>query len=198
MNRSIPAAAFLALAACNSEPAQNAQAANATLNAAETAVNTVDALEDQPPAPAPKNAAAGEAGQDEYSWTLFRSGGASGFPVLIYGARSNDEVVINFQCRKPGEVTVIQLRDALGEARDGPIVLQSGGQRLRLEVTLGPDGGDGNTPAAAMLAAGHPLLQAFRSTGALSVANGNRSRSADAVDAAEKATIERFFADCAG
>ena len=118
--------------------------------------------------------------------------------MLVYGARGSDETVINLQCREPSRVTLLQMRDALGEGRDGPITLASGDQRSTFEVTLGPDSGDGQTPAAAPVALDHPVLKAFRNTGRLAVVSGDQVRAADAINEVEKATIGRFFDGCAG
>ena len=183
---------------CSREVPDSPEAANETQEAAEVASNAGNVLEEEPLPPVPINTAAGEAGRDEWTWTHFRSGGADGFPVLVYGARGSDEMVINLQCRERGKITLLQMRGGVGEGRDGPIVLTSGGQRTAFDVTLGPDSGDGHTPAAAPAAFDHPLLAAFRKTGRLAVTSDGRSRAVDAIDDIEKATIARFFESCAG
>lgn len=194
-------AALLGLGACSGGAPENAQIANEALNAAATVANAAETPESQPLPPVATNAAAGEAGQDSYTWTFNPTAGrdpssGASFPNLIYGSRGNDEIVINFQCRQPGIVTLLQLRQGVGESRNEPIQLASGSRQVQLDVTLGPDGADGNTPAVAQLPIDHPLLVELRRTGQLGVTNDGRSRRADAVDAAEKATVERFFASC--
>ena len=182
---------------CSREVPESPEAAEETQEAAEVAANAANVLEEEALPPVPINAAAGEAGLDEWTWTHFRTGGGDGFPVLVYGARGSDEVLINLQCREPGRITLLQMRDGLGEGRDGPIVIASGDQRAVFDVTLGPDSGDGKTPAAAPVPFDHPLLASFRETGRLSVATGDETRAADAIDEVETATIDRFFDSCA-
>ena len=187
------------LSGCGQQPAATAETAiesNVASATAEAPGGNAALPDEAPVAPAPRNPAAGPAGADDYSWIAFRSGGGQGFPVLIYGAGSSDELVINFQCRERGQVTALQMRDSLGISRSEPITLASGRQRLSLDVTLGPDSADGSTSAAAALPPRHPLLQSFRSTGQLTVTTGSRATAANAVADSERSAIESFFKTC--
>lgn len=184
------------LAGCSAEP--TVPVANSANEAAAPSPEAVNAPAEAPLAPIAKDPSAGPAGADDYTWSLLRSGGGAGFPYLLYGTRGSDELVVNFQCREPGKVTVLQVRADSDPDGKEAIRLRSGGRELTLAVTAGKASGDGNVPVTANLPSGDPLLAAFRASGWLQVSSGGRTIAADAIDAAEKATVQQFFVACGG
>lgn len=189
------------LAACSApdpEPEADAPASAAAQGPAAAAEDP-----GMPPEPVPTDAEAGPAGSDSYTWVLHaeqgrQSDGSPRFPFLTYGMRHSDEILVNLQCREPGTVTVLQMRQSADPAARAPIALRSGAQSASLPISAGEPDHDGVFPATATLPVDHPLLASFRSTGRLEAPVGDRDRAADAIDPGERATIGRFFAACAG
>ena len=124
---------------------------------------------------------------DAREWFYAREDGRAS---LLYGTPQSDDVAISMSCSEgAGRVTLAQG----GLRAGGGIDIASGGARDILRGPGQPDELNGGVFMEAQASTDHVVLQAFRRTGTLST-GGSEALTATA---AERASIEQFFAACA-
>ena len=136
-----------------------------------------------PPAPTPPGA---DPAADTREWFYSREDGRAN---LVYGTPQSDDVAITIGCAE-GSGRVALTQGGLGRGQG--IAIASGGLRDVLRGPAQPDELNGGVFMEAETDAAHPLLGAFRRTGALVT-----GRDVLTATPAERGSIEQFFAACA-
>ena len=175
---------------------------------AETPAPVPTPVVEQPPAeetpaeppekPIPQDASKGPSGIDTAMW--FSDTLQNGVKRLMYSARHSDEMAINMQCRTPGLVTALIVRNPGGAPKPPdawPFTLMSGEETVDLEGKIA--GADGEALyIEAELPTASPVLAAMAQTGNASLRDGERTVEMHAVGAEERAAIADFVKACAG
>jgi hypothetical protein len=147
---------------------------------------------EQLPATVPKNAAAGPAGADGYTW-LLNGSDRSSFPSLSYATLNPRETRFDLWCRWRGAVILGRLTDV---NRDGSTLqLSSGAHTLSAPLSRARDPDEG-FPVAGVVPENDPVMRNFGMTGQLTMRLGGSALDMDAVDERERQTVRRFFELC--
>ena len=125
---------------------------------------------------------------DTRQWFYSREGGRAN---LAYGTPQSDDIALSLRCaERSGRVTVDQ-----GGLRPGQgISISSGGRSAVLRGRAQEDQLNGGVYMEAEADLAHPVLDAFRRTGALATRDGAEVLAATP---AEHGQIQQFFAVCA-
>jgi hypothetical protein len=141
----------------------------------------------------PKNVAAGAPGRDEFTWTLHPDEWWN-LPALGYQDLTGERGAIEFWCRYTNGPIYARLPPP---ATKGSTLEMTSG-RERMSVPLVGAGNPGRADRVdAVLPGGGPLFKSFSRTGKLAFQIGGRRVEADAITAAERAMVKRFFELCA-
>ncbi len=151
----------------------------------------------EPLPPIPQSDAAGPSGQDSLTW-IFDDHGRDGVPRLMYSARASDEMALNLQCRAPGTVTALIIRQVPGPKPDAwHFALISGDERMQLTGAI-MSVEDDQIVVEAEVPAASPLLSAMAGSGLASIQDARRPEPTpmNAIDYDERKAIADFVSAC--
>ncbi len=114
---------------------------------------------------------------------------------LAYGPANSDDLGLMLQCRMGSRRVQVSDLARRGARGDAVLTLASGAARSPLKAKVMTDEESGQPLASAQAPTDLPALAAFRRSGQLSVELAGRQEDM-AANAAERASIARFFAAC--
>jgi hypothetical protein len=113
-------------------------------------------------------------------------------PRLMYASYGSEGMALNLQC-DPGTGNAFAILWRGQVQPSWPFTLQSGAARTQL---TGTGAGESEIIVTAPVALSAPALTAFRSSGALTLLEGERTVVMDAINEQERQAIANFFEAC--
>jgi hypothetical protein len=149
--------------------------------------STTEVVESPKPT-APQEPSAGPAGMDDMTWIADNSGG-DGKSRLRYGKLGADEHLVSFECSPGGPVEIWPAGKPAEGAAGYPFVLSVDGQSLVFTASVYNGRPEVTIPSN--------NFSAVRTSGRLAIADEGRPLvEMNAVNDAERSTMDKFFAGC--